>query len=99
MKIAFTPVQNLILNKQSQKEKSSINYQYGLTQDTVSFGAIKKSKLDNYQLLCANYFKAPLEKFNSKEELKNWAKAELEDTICPEKYPSYLDFPPYDIDG
>lgn len=98
MKILFTPFQNLNLNTQKSDAPSSLKYQYRLNKDTVSFGAIKKSQLNNYQLLCANYFKAPLEKFRTPEDFSDWAKKELNDTMDPEKYPKYQDFAPYDID-
>ena len=97
MKVLFTPFLNINKNENTHTTKPSLKYQYGLAQDVVSFGAIKKSKLNNYQLLCANYFKAPLEKFNTKEEFKTWTKNELKETINPQKYPCYNDFPPYEI--
>ncbi len=45
-----------------------------LPYDSVSFGAIKRNSLEGFDLACANKFKAPLEKFNSNQDFKNWAK-------------------------
>lgn len=85
MNIQFNLFQNV--NSRKVQSQPAIRYQYGLKQDTVSFGAIKKSQLDPYQLLCANYFKAPLEKFNEKEDLKNWAREELLKKMDVNAYP------------
>lgn len=70
----------------------SLRYQYNLNKDTVSFGAIKKSGLDSYQLLCANYFKPPLEKFNKNEDLRQWARTQLSEIMQSGTYPCYNEF-------
>lgn len=41
-----------------------------------SFG-ISKFKLDEFSLICANKFKAPLEKFKTIDDFKRWAEQEL----------------------
>ena len=46
---------------------------------SVSFGMLKKTKLDEYQLACANKFIAPLEKFNTNEDFNSWACKKLEE--------------------
>lgn len=84
MKVQFSPYQNF--NTLKSNNTSLLKYQYGLTQDTISFGAIKKSQLNSYQLLCANYFKAPLDKFKLQEDFRNWAKKELDETLELDKY-------------
>lgn len=55
--------------------------------DTVSFTSIKKTKLNGLDLACANIFKAPLEKFNSKEDLDDWAENKLQTMIKTAHYP------------
>lgn len=84
MKIQFKPYQNF--NSRKSNNAQSIKYNYNLSHDTVSFGAIKKSSLNPYQLLCSNYFKAPLEKFKLQEDFRNWSKNELNETLDLSKY-------------
>ncbi|MDD3237286.1 MAG: hypothetical protein PHV37_04235 [Candidatus Gastranaerophilales bacterium] len=88
MKISFAPIQNYNSGaRQKQTPSSDLKYQYNLNADTVSFGAIKKNKLDGYQLLSANYFKAPLEKFKDQEDFKDWARTSLSEKMKPDSYP------------
>lgn len=47
--------------------------------DTVSFGALKKNQFSGIDLLVVNKFKAPIEKFNSNEDLQNWCKQKVDD--------------------
>ncbi len=61
----------------TQKPKSSPLKLNTLAFDTVSFGAVKKNELEGFDLYCANMFKAPLEKFKSPNEMKEWASTEL----------------------
>ncbi len=73
-------------HKNGMSIPSSLSYKYNLNADTVSFGAIKKTKLAPQQLYCANYFKAPLEKFNSSEDMTKWVEDKLENTLNIEQY-------------
>ena len=84
MRIQFTPLQNIYTVK-NQKE-FAIKYNSKPMADSVSFGAIKKNRLTNYQRLCANYFKAPLEKFDTHEDLRQWAREGLAQTMELNKY-------------
>jgi len=51
-----------------------------------SFGMLKKTKLDEYQLACANKFSAPLDKFNTNEEFNSWASKKLKEKTDLEQY-------------
>lgn len=42
--------------------------------DTISFGAMKKKEFKGTDLAVVEMFKAPIEKFNSNQDLQNWAK-------------------------
>ena len=44
-----------------------------------SFGVLKKNQLSEYDLACANKFKAPLEKFNTNEDFNAWASKKLKE--------------------
>lgn len=48
-----------------------------LTQDTVSFGACKKNEFEGIDYVVVERYKAPIEKFNSNEDLQNWAEKEV----------------------
>ncbi len=48
---------------------SLLNY----TNNNVSFDAMKKNQFKGADRLCIEKFKAPIEKFNSNEDLQNWA--------------------------
>ena len=43
-----------------------------LGSDTLSFGAMKKKEFNGVDLLVANKFKAPIEKFNDNKDLQAW---------------------------
>ena len=45
-----------------------------LTRDTVSFGAMSKSRFSGIDFLILNKFKAPVEKFNSNADFQLWCK-------------------------
>lgn len=51
---------------------------YPLRQDTISFGACKKMEFEGIDYAVVERFNAPIEKFNSTEDLQNWAKKEVE---------------------
>ncbi len=65
---------NSINNQKYKSPPFKINT---LSFDTVSFGAVKKNGLEGFDLVCANIFKAPLEKFKSPNDMKKWASNEL----------------------
>ena len=44
-----------------------------IAHDTVSFGAMKKKEFEGIDLAVVQKFKAPIEKFNTNEDLQNWA--------------------------
>ncbi len=72
MQISFLKSQKTS-NKPTQKQNYVPPSRAILLQDTVSFGSIKKKSLSSFQLACANFYKAPLEKFNSDSDLESWA--------------------------
>ena len=87
MFINLTPI-----NFQYNKTKSNIKHQCvnypnlaPLTRDTISFGAMKKSAFEGIDLAVVQKFKAPIEKFNSNENLQNWAK-DMAKTIADKDY-------------
>ncbi|MBQ7450877.1 hypothetical protein IJS77_05605, partial [bacterium] len=49
--------------------------------DTVSFGALKKTQFQGIDLLVVNKFKAPIEKFNTNEDLQNWCKKKVDNIV------------------
>jgi len=90
MKVQFLNYQSpkLALNQRSTTEKKqdlssySCQNSFGLISRPdltfhPSFGMLKKTKLDEYQLACANKFSAPLEKFNTNEDFNSWASKKL----------------------
>lgn len=48
-------------------------YLQPLKQDTVNFTAMKKSQFDGFDLAAIEKFKAPIEKFNTKDDFQDWA--------------------------
>ncbi|MBQ7450541.1 hypothetical protein IJS77_03915, partial [bacterium] len=52
-----------------------------LSCDTVSFGALKKNQFSGIDLLVVNKFKAPIEKFNTNDDLQNWCKKKVDDIV------------------
>ncbi len=60
----------------------------------ISFGAqgLKKSQLDNWDLACVEMFKAPIEKFSTKEDLHTWVKKELDKKMELSQYEQITDF-------
>ena len=51
-----------------------------------NFCAMKKSNFEGFDLVCVNRFKAPIEKFNSSEDLHKWAKDRLRKILQPNQY-------------
>lgn len=55
------------------------NYNHSqLKCDTVSFGSMKKKEFQGIDRACVDRFKAPIEKFNTNQDLQNWAGKQLE---------------------
>lgn len=50
-----------------------------LTCDAVSFGAMKKVQFDGVDFAVIEKFKAPIEKFNTNQDLQNWAKTKTDE--------------------
>lgn len=57
-----------------------------LKQDTVSFGAMKKSKFSDIDLVVVNKFKAPIEKFNSNNDFQKWCLDKIENEYKLKNY-------------
>ncbi len=58
-----------------------------LSRDCVSFG-MKKSQLNEFDLACANQYKAPIEKFKTKQDFNDWANEKLEQMFSLKKLDS-----------
>jgi len=54
----------------------------------INFCAMKKNQFRGFELECVNRFKAPIEKFNSKEDLKIWATKLLDKKLDTNNYES-----------
>ena len=83
MFINFSPVN--LCNKINQNNLKKQNGKYPklapLAYDTISFGAMKKSMFDGIDLAVVQKFSAPIEKFNSNEDLQNWANEKAEEIV------------------
>ena len=64
---------------------NSISSAVPLKFDTVSFGAMKKKQFSGIDLLIVNKFKAPIEKFNTNDDLQDWCEEKV-DTITQKDY-------------
>ena len=75
MFINLTPINFQHRNAQSNAKPQSVNYLSlaPLKYDTVSFGAMKKSEFEGIDLAVVQKFQAPIEKFNSNDDLQKWA--------------------------
>ena len=75
MFVNFTPIN--FQNKSFQNIPKQQNIKYPnlapLKHDTVSFGAMKKSEFVGIDLAVVQKFQAPIEKFNSNDDLQKWA--------------------------
>ncbi len=70
--INLTPI-NFQYKNYTQNQRVTKSHLAPLAQDTVSFGAMKKKEFEGIDLAVVEKFKAPIEKFNSNEDLQNWA--------------------------
>lgn len=75
MFINLTPINFQYRNIQSNAKNKSVNYSNlaPLKYDTVSFCAMKKSEFEGIDFAVVQKFKAPIEKFNSNDDLQKWA--------------------------
>ena len=82
----FTTTPNL-LNLQQNRQSCFVKHNNlsPLKQDTVSFGAMKKQEFSGIDRVCVDKFKAPIEKFNTNEDLQDWAGEKLQ-TILTTDY-------------
>lgn len=75
MFVNFMPIN--FQNKSFQNIQKQQNIKYPnlalLKHDTVSFGAMKKSEFEGIDLAVVQKFQAPIEKFNSNDDLQKWA--------------------------
>lgn len=84
MKISFLNTSYNYPSVQYRNQNKQISYPSlaPLKCDTVSFSALKKSKFSGIDLFVVEKFKAPIEKFNSNQDLQDWSE---------EKYQTFID--------
>ena len=71
MKISLSPI-----NENNYMQTKKAKYYPNLAPlacDTISFKAMKKPEFEGIDLLVVKNYKAPIEKFNSNQDLQNWA--------------------------
>ena len=56
-----------------QNQRATKSHLAHLAQDTVSFGAMKKKEFEGIDFAVVQKFKVPIEKFNTNDDLQNWA--------------------------
>ena len=79
MEIGFNKFGRIGLNKNTIKNNGNFRLNKTLSCDTVSFSAMKKAEFSGIDLFVVNKFKAPVEKFNSNEDLQNWCKEKIDE--------------------
>ena len=67
------------IQQKSTDQNTSFRNLNSPSYDTVSFGAMKKSQFKGIDALIINQFKAPIEKFDSNEDLQNWCTRHIEE--------------------
>lgn len=77
MRISF--LQPNINSYKQKNEFSNFQNLKPLKYDTVSFGAMKKTKFSGFDAAVVEKYKAPIEKFNSNEDFENWTKSKIEE--------------------
>ena len=82
MKINFNSFNYNIANSPYQKRYLNLK---PLSFDTVSFSSLKKSQFSGIDLMIINKYKAPIEKFKTKEDFYNWCRKKIEE-IKSENY-------------
>ena len=76
MQIKFSPINN---NYPEYKKNRRLYPNLSpLPYDTVTFGALKKSKFDGVELAVIEKYKAPIEKFNTVDDMQTWAGEQVE---------------------
>ncbi len=85
MKICSTFQPTFLQNNQNKNNSVPNKNIVQFIPDNVSFGAMKKSDFKGIDRICVERFKAPIEKFNTNEDLQNWA-GKLLDTIIKKDY-------------
>ena len=85
MQISFLAIYD---NKYSKNTASKVSYPNlaPLKQDTVSFGALKKSQFEGLDLAAVEKFKAPIEQFKTNEDLQKWCKAKVKNDIVDKDF-------------
>ena len=76
--IKFHNTTTHISAKQRNKSYSNLS---PLAYDTISFGAMKKKEFSGIDLAVIQKFSAPIEKFNSNEDLQNWADEKVQEIL------------------
>jgi len=66
-------------NKSSYSNPEIRKKFYYIPHAPIFFEALKKSKFQEMDLACVEKFKAPIEKFNSNDDLQDWSKEKLEE--------------------
>ena len=56
--------------------------------DSVSFGKLTKAKFSGFDLAAINRFKAPIEKFNSNQDLQKWCLDKIQTEYQSKNYPA-----------
>ncbi len=77
---------NMNSNKSSYPNPEIRKKFYYIPQVPIFFEALKKSKFNEMDLACVERFKAPIEKFNSNEDLQNWAKFKLKENYMDKDF-------------
>ena len=77
---------NSINQSYCNQVKKQYNYLKPLPCDSVSFSSMKKSGFEGIDLMIVNKFKAPIEKFNSNDDLQDWCKDKLENEYFNKDY-------------
>ncbi|MBR2068508.1 MAG: hypothetical protein IJ877_01975 [Candidatus Gastranaerophilales bacterium] len=69
-------VNSNVLNNNTQKSNRKINQS---NFDSVSFSSMKKNQFNGIDLAVVNKFKAPIERFDGREDLQNWCKNKIQE--------------------
>ena len=77
------------INNQYQTKTVQQRFNPNLTplkQDTVSFGALKKSQFEGLDFAAVEKFKAPIEQFKTNNDLQNWCKSKIKTNILDKDF-------------
>ena len=82
MNINFTPVNFYTIAKTNTRRQNMTRPNLTpLKYDAISFGAMKKKEFDGIDLAVVQKFSAPIEKFNSNDDLQNWAGEKVKEIV------------------